>query len=136
MDEDLLREVFESLGTISVRRMFGGQGIYADGTIVALVVRGDLMLKGDAQSVPVFEAAGSTRWVYATSGRPEVQMPYFTAPGEIFDDPGLRGLLGGAGVRSGTPQCCFQEAGHSDVKTAALIKVAAARGVARVPSAR
>lgn len=87
MDGDLLRELFASLGPIQIRRLFGGQGIYADGLILALVVRGTLMLKADAQSAPAFEAAGSIPWSYERPKSPPVRMPYFSAPDEIFDDP-------------------------------------------------
>lgn len=87
MDEELLRELFVSLGPIKVRRLFGGQGIYADGMIVALVVRGTLMLKTDDQSAPQFEAAGSLPWTYQRPERKPVRMPYFSAPDEVFDDP-------------------------------------------------
>ena len=67
--------------------MFGGQGIYAEGMIVAIVLRGELFLIADAKSAPDFEAAGSTQWTYTRPNRPEVRMPYFTAPEAIFDDP-------------------------------------------------
>ena len=87
MDEELLRELFASLGPIQIKRLFGGQGIYADGLIVALVVRGTLMLKADAQSSPEFEAAGSLPWSYQRPKGPPVRMPYFAAPEDIFDDP-------------------------------------------------
>ena len=87
MDEELLRELFAAAGPIQIRKLFGGQGIYADGMIVAVVVHGELMLKVDAQSAPEFEAAGSRRWTYARTGKEPVGMPYFTCPDEAFDDP-------------------------------------------------
>ncbi|MEL6919439.1 MAG: TfoX/Sxy family protein [Pseudomonadota bacterium] len=58
MDEDYLQELFESVGPIQIRKMFGGQGIYVDGTIIAVIVKGALMIKGDAQLAEVYEASG------------------------------------------------------------------------------
>ncbi|TIU59882.1 MAG: competence protein TfoX, partial [Mesorhizobium sp.] len=36
MDNTRLEELFESLGPISIRKLFGGKGIYCDGVIVAV----------------------------------------------------------------------------------------------------
>ena len=87
MDEDQLRELFASIGPIAIRRLFGGQRIYADGTIVALVLRGQLYFKGDDEVGGLYEKAGAVRWRYARKdGRP-ASIPYWTAPDAIFDDP-------------------------------------------------
>lgn len=87
MDNALIEEMFEAVGPVSIRRMFGGKGIYARGVIVALELRGELMLKGDAQSAPLLEDAGASRWCYqGRSGKP-VAMPYWTVPDEALDDP-------------------------------------------------
>ncbi|ANG95767.1 competence protein TfoX [Brucella pseudogrignonensis] len=88
MDDQSLRDLFEGLGTISIRRMFGGKGIYHQGLIVALVVQDELLLKADQESAPAFIAAGSTQWTY--DGRKNgktVAMPYWSVPDEAYDDP-------------------------------------------------
>lgn len=87
MDEDFVREIFASEGPVRIRRMFGGQGVYLDGRIVALVLSGELMLKGDADTEPAFLAAGSRRWTYQRPGGPPVAMPYYTFPPDAYDDP-------------------------------------------------
>ena len=87
MDEEEIREVFDGLGPVSIRRMFGGQGIYHQGLIVGLVLStGELMIKGDEVSGPEIEAAGGTRWVYEMRGRSGA-MPYWTIPDAARDDP-------------------------------------------------
>ena len=86
MDEQLLRELFAAAGPIQIRKLFGGQGIYADGMIIAVVVRGELMLKVDSTTADEFAEAGSRRWQYARSGRTPVDMPYFTLPEDAFED--------------------------------------------------
>ena len=86
MDPEQLHELFAPIGPIRIRRLFGGQGIYADGLIVAIVVGGELMLKVDSTTADEFAEAGSRRWQYARSGRTPVDMPYFTLPEDAFED--------------------------------------------------
>lgn len=89
MDNAAIEEMFESVGPVTIRRMFGGKGIYARGIIFAVELRGELMLKGDEDSAPLLEAAGARRWHYeGKSGKP-VAMPYWTIPDEALDDPDL-----------------------------------------------
>ncbi|WP_192362403.1 TfoX/Sxy family protein [Mesorhizobium mediterraneum] len=88
MDNERIADLFESLGPVSIRKMFGGKGIYFDGVIVAIVVRGELMLKADAESAPEFEAAGCRQWTYTGSRHGKlVSMPYWSVPDSAFDDP-------------------------------------------------
>ncbi len=60
MDHDAISDLFAGLGPVSIRRMFGGKGIYFDGVIIAVELRGELMLKGDAIVAPDYEAAGAS----------------------------------------------------------------------------
>lgn len=46
MDNAAIEEIFETLGPIKIRRMFGGKGIYFDGIILALEVNGEILLRG------------------------------------------------------------------------------------------
>ena len=88
MEDERIRELFEGLGPVSIRRLFGGKGIYFDGVIVAIVLRGELMLKADEQSAPAFEAAGCKQWTYTGSRHGKlVSMPYWIIPDSAFDDP-------------------------------------------------
>ncbi|MCQ0986199.1 TfoX/Sxy family protein [Jiella marina] len=87
MDDEFLRDLFSSLPVISIRRMFGGKGIYSDGRIVAVVVGDELYLKSDDQAAERYEAAGLKRWVYPRPGKTPITMPYYRLPDEAFDDP-------------------------------------------------
>ena len=88
MDDQSLRDLFEGLGAISIRRMFGGKGIYHQGLIIALVVQDELLLKADSQTAAAFIEAGSRQWAYDSrkSGKP-VAMPYWSVPDDAYDDP-------------------------------------------------
>ncbi|MBX9458818.1 MAG: TfoX/Sxy family protein [Rhizobium sp.] len=87
MDPDDIQDLFRSVGPVDIRRMFGGKGIYVDGRIVAVELRGELMLKGDAEAGALYEAAGSARWAYAhaKTGK-RVAMPYWPIPSGAYDD--------------------------------------------------
>ncbi len=88
MDSDSITDLFAGLGPVTVRRMFGGKGIYHRGVIFALVLYDELMLKADAQSAPDFAAAGCRQWTYvgARHGK-TVAMPYWSVPDSALDDP-------------------------------------------------
>ena len=51
-------ELFAAFGPVMVRRMFGGAGIFADGTMFALVHDGVIYLKADERNAPDFRARG------------------------------------------------------------------------------
>ncbi|QKC97245.1 TfoX/Sxy family protein [Mesorhizobium sp. NZP2298] len=88
MDNERIAELFAGLGPVSIRRLFGGKGIYFDGVIVAIVLRGELLLKADEQSAPEFEAEGCKQWTYTGSRHGKlVAMPYWSIPDSAFDDP-------------------------------------------------
>ena len=88
MDNERIEELFESLGPVSIRKLFGGKGIYFDGVIVAIVLRGELKLKADAESAPDFEAGGCQQWTYTGTRHGKlVAMPYWSIPDSAFDDP-------------------------------------------------
>ncbi|MGB3390466.1 MAG: TfoX/Sxy family protein [Pseudaminobacter sp.] len=88
MTEADIADLFAGLGPVTVRKLFGGKGIYFDGVIVAIELRGELMLKVDQESAPEFAAAGCTQWTYTGSRHGKsVAMPYWSVPESAIDDP-------------------------------------------------
>jgi DNA transformation protein len=83
---DSLHEVFAALGPIRTRRMFGGYGLYRDGVMFGLVADDVLYLKADGVSSAMFRARGLERFGYEKHGK-RVEMSYYMAPEDIFDDP-------------------------------------------------
>ncbi|MDN3556952.1 TfoX/Sxy family protein [Halomonas maura] len=83
---DYLSDVFALLGPISVRRMFGGHGVYHDGVMFALVSDETLYLKADAQNLEDFQREGLEPFAYRRRGR-VVQLSYHRAPEAILEDP-------------------------------------------------
>lgn len=96
----LVEDLLEPLGGVSIRRMFGGYGIFKDGVMFALIVDDRLYLKSDHETRARFEAEGLEAFLYERGGR-AIRMSYHRAPDEGFDDPALlldwvAGALGAA----------------------------------------
>jgi DNA transformation protein len=88
MDRDFLIDLFVEFGPVSIRRMFSGYGISADGTNFALALRGGLFLRADEASIPDFEQEGCTPFVYQTRAKTVTVRSYWQLPERLYDDPG------------------------------------------------
>jgi DNA transformation protein len=86
MDAETIHELFREFGPVSVRRMFGGQGIFVDGMMIALVARDVIYLKADAETVPAFEQEGLVPFSYATKNGEHTLTSYWRMPDRLYDD--------------------------------------------------
>ena len=87
MDRDFLIDLFSDFGPVTIRRMFSGFGISADGTNFALALRSGLYFRADAQTIPRFEAEGSKPFQYQTRTKTVTVASYWELPARLFDDP-------------------------------------------------
>lgn len=87
MDRDFLIELFAAFGPVTVRRMFSGYGVSADGANFALVLRGAIYLRTDADSIPQFEREGSAPFQYEAQGKVRTIGSYWRLPERLYDDP-------------------------------------------------
>jgi len=86
--DDYLRDLFEPLGAVTVKRMFGGQGVWLEGLMFALVFGETVFLKVDDQTRQAFVEAGSQPFVYHQRKRDrQASLPYFSLPEAAQDDP-------------------------------------------------
>jgi len=79
-------ELLAPLGTVRVRRMFGGWGLYVDDVFMALIAHERLYLKANADTAPRFAAAGCVPFCYDAAGK-QVSLGYWSAPDEALDAP-------------------------------------------------
>jgi DNA transformation protein and related proteins len=86
MDRDFLIDLFADFGPVTIRRMFSGFGISADGTNFALALRSGLYFRADEQTIPQFEAEGSTPFQYQTRAKTVTVNSYWELPARLFDD--------------------------------------------------
>jgi len=87
MDREFLSELFAGFGPVTIRRMFSGFGVSADGINFALVLRGAIYLRADENSIPRFEAEGSQCFQYEMKGKLRMIASYWRLPERLYDDP-------------------------------------------------
>jgi DNA transformation protein and related proteins len=86
MDRDFLIDLFADFGPVTIRRMFSGYGISADGINFALALRAGLYFRVDEVTIPQFEAEGSQPFSYQTRAKTVVVNSYWQLPARLFDD--------------------------------------------------
>jgi DNA transformation protein and related proteins len=87
MDREFLSDLFSVFGPVTIRRMFSGYGISADGTNFALSLRAGLYFRADETTIPQFEAEGSKPFQYQTRAKTVTVNSYWQLPARLFDDP-------------------------------------------------
>ena len=101
-----LHEIFERLGRIETKRMFGGHGVWHEGRMIALVANETLYLKSDAESAPHFDRLNLQPFTYMRQGK-AMPMSYRLAPADLFEDREEAARWGRlayeAALRSGQP---------------------------------
>jgi DNA transformation protein len=91
VDPEFINDLFAPFGPVTVRRMFGGAGIYREGLMFALVFDGAIFLKVDDASIRDFEREGSRPFVYTRAKSPgkigHASLSYWRLPERLYDDP-------------------------------------------------
>ena len=91
MDPEFIRDLFAPFGPVTLKRMFGGAGLYSEGLMFALLFDGAIFLKVDEASIPDFEREGSRPFVYTRAkSRGRVgrhSLSYWRLPERLYDDP-------------------------------------------------
>ena len=83
---DFLLEQMAGFAPVSVRRMFGGAGLYRDGVMFGLVDDDALYLKVDDTNRGDFESEGLAAFSYETSDGRNTIMSFMRAPDRCLDD--------------------------------------------------
>ena len=88
MDRDFLADLFADFGPVTIRRMFSGYGISADGINFALALRAGVYFRADEETIPQFEAEGSKPFQYQQRSTAKVVTvnSYWELPARLFDD--------------------------------------------------
>src|SRR4029453_13064893 len=136
MDRDFLIDLFADFGPVTIRRMFSGYGISADGINFALALRAGLYFRADETTIPQFEAEGSKPFQYQTRAKTVTVNSYWQLPARLFEDSEDLSLWGeaafGAAQRAALKKRPrVRKAAKAVAKKAPPRKVAAGRAVAR-----
>ena len=79
-------ETMRRFGAVESKSMFGGWGLYHQGTFFALVAEEALYLKADDENGPEFDARGLGPFVYPLKDGETIVMSYRAAPEEALED--------------------------------------------------
>lgn len=81
-------ELFAPMGTVSIRRMFGGAGVFREGLMIALLFDDTIFLKTDAGLRADLEAEGGAPFLWTKPSTGEIiDMGYVSLPSSAMDDP-------------------------------------------------
>jgi DNA transformation protein len=84
--KEFLLDQFEPFGPVTIRRMFGGAGIFRDGLMFALVADDTLYFKvGDENQID-FEDRGMEPFTYLRKSKP-ASLRYYEVPADVLEDP-------------------------------------------------
>src|ERR1700712_3216584 len=76
-----------NLAASKFKRMFSGQGIYADGVIFAIVSRDIIYLKTDDTTRAAFEHENATPLVFTKKSGQRMVTSYWRLPERLYDAP-------------------------------------------------
>jgi DNA transformation protein len=84
---EFVRDQMSSFGEFTIRKMFGGAGLYKDGRMFALVSPDNkLFFKVDEDNLGDYESAGSGPFVPPFKTKRAMAMPYFEVPADVIED--------------------------------------------------
>lgn len=90
IDSDLkavLEELLAPMGPVSIRRMFGGGGVFLDGLMFGLVVEDVLYFKADDGNRALFDAEGLAPFTYQKKTGVATLTSYRQSPERLLDEP-------------------------------------------------
>ena len=84
---DRFDDLFAPFGKIVVRRMFGGEGLFRDGLMFAIVHEDRLYFKTSEDSRKAFIAEGTGPLFWKFRNAEGVLTSYYELPDRLYDDP-------------------------------------------------
>jgi len=84
--EYIIHDLLQEIPGITYRAMFGGYGIYKDGTMTAAIMDDTLHLKGKGELATWFEKQGCEPFIFRKKNGEETKMDYWKVPDEILEN--------------------------------------------------
>ena len=84
---EILKEALDPVGFVRGGCMFGGVGVYFDGTFFAIITGGIVYLKTSDRTRASFEAEGSRPFSYQTKKGTTQLTSYWRLPERLLDEP-------------------------------------------------
>lgn len=88
MDEEAIEDFFAPFARVTCKRMFSGYGVYVGTACFALVAKGAIWLKAEAEMEAELERAGCVPFSMTTAdGITKTMRAFWTLPEKALDDP-------------------------------------------------
>ena len=88
---DFVRELLDGLGPVTIKKFFGGGGVYSDGAMFAMLASDTIYLKADEALKRDLAEVGSGPFIWTPASGPkagqQVEMGYWRLPENALDDP-------------------------------------------------
>jgi DNA transformation protein and related proteins len=81
---DYLRDQLGSLGEVTLKRMFGGAGVFLNGKVFGIISDDTLYFKVDDYNRVLYEKAGAQQ--FKPFPHKEMLMPYYRVPDCVLED--------------------------------------------------
>lgn len=81
-----IEERLGRFGSIRIRKMFGGAGVYCDELFIAILDDDMLYFKADDATRAAFEKEGLKRFRFQPKDGPAMDMNYYAAPETAYED--------------------------------------------------
>ena len=82
-----LLDLFAQFGPVSIRRVFGGDGLFSGDVMMGYADDGVVYLKTDEQTRPAYVAEGCASLSYNKRTGEVVELSFYTIPDRLYDDP-------------------------------------------------
>ena len=79
-------DLFAAFGPITLKRFFGGEGIYAGAAMIGMIFDDVVYFKTDARTREAFEAEACKPFTFEKGGE-TVVTSWFALPDRLYDDP-------------------------------------------------
>ncbi|HXR94764.1 MAG TPA: TfoX/Sxy family protein [Rhizomicrobium sp.] len=86
-DPDRFDDLFAPFGTVTVRRMFGGEGLYRDNVMFGIVFEERIYFKTNEEGRQAFIAEGCVPFVYPMKKGDIISHNYYALPDRLYDNP-------------------------------------------------
>jgi DNA transformation protein len=100
--KSFILDLLSDFGPVSIRHMFSGAGVDAEGVMFAILAEDTLYLKADEVSARAFAAEGKGPFTYRPKDRSPVALSYWEVPERLLDDPEELVAWARRGARGGT----------------------------------
>lgn len=96
--QEYVKELFAGVGSVQIKRMFGGAGGYADGVMFLLLGNDTIHIKTDDALKAELREEGSGPFVFTPQNGPrageKIDLGYWRLPDSALDDPDEAAIWG------------------------------------------